>query len=242
MTGGHLALRRALLFSGLGVGLVVIIIVSAGTGQLQISPFEVVGSILRTVGIDTGSLPSHANGESALWNIRFPRIALSLLVGAALSASGLLMQAVFGNPLAEPGVIGVSSGAALGAASTIVFGWTFFGEWTIAILAFGCGLVATLVVYTMSRANGKTEVVTLVLTGIAVNAFTSAGLAFLLFFGDAQARSRSCSGSSAASTAPCGETCGSRCPSPPSGSPSRCSSRVDSICSRSASAAHDISA
>ncbi|CAD6006585.1 iron ABC transporter permease [Agreia sp. COWG] len=188
MTGGHLALRRALLFSGLGVGLVVIIIVSAGTGQLQISPFEVVGSILRTVGIDTGSLPSHANGESALWNIRFPRIALSLLVGAALSASGLLMQAVFGNPLAEPGVIGVSSGAALGAASTIVFGWTFFGEWTIAILAFGCGLVATLVVYTMSRANGKTEVVTLVLTGIAVNAFTSAGLAFLLFFGDAQAR------------------------------------------------------
>jgi len=188
VTDARLTLRRTLLFSGLGIGLVAVVILSAGTGQLRIAPAEVIGSILRAISIDTGSLPSHANGESALWNIRFPRIALSLLVGAALSASGLLMQAVFGNPLAEPGVIGVSSGAALGAASTIVFGWTFFGEWTIAVLAFCCGLAATLIVYTMSRAKGKTEVVTLVLTGIAVNAFTSAGLAFLLFFGDAQAR------------------------------------------------------
>jgi len=98
------------------------------------------------------------------------------------------MQAIFGNPLAEPGVVGVSSGAALGAAAAIVFGVTALGSWSIALFAFGGGLLATLVVYFVSRANGRTEVVTLLLTGIAINAFAGAGLAFLLFMGNTASR------------------------------------------------------
>lgn len=182
------ALRRTVLFVFLSVALAVMIIVSAGTGQLSVPPAEVFGSLMHAIGLDIGPMPSHPNGESALWNIRFPRVAMAVLIGAALAASGLLMQAIFGNPLAEPGVIGVSSGAALGAGAAIVFGWTMLGEWSIAVAAFVAGLIATMIVYLMSRANGKTEVVTLVLTGIAVNAFTSAGLALLMFLGDQSAR------------------------------------------------------
>jgi iron complex transport system permease protein len=95
---------------------------------------------------------------------------------------------VFGNPLAEPGVVGVSSGAALAASTTIVFGITLFGPWTLAVFAFAGGLVTTLLVYGLSRADGRTEVVTLVLTGVALNACTGAGLAFMTFYGDQQAR------------------------------------------------------
>ncbi len=186
--GVALGVRRGILFSGLSIALVVVAVISAASGQLAIPPTEVLGSIARAVGLDLGTAPSDPTAEAALWLIRFPRIVLALLVGAALAAAGMLMQAIFGNPLAEPGVVGVSSGAALGGAATIVFGWTFFGSWTIAFAAFVTGLAATVLVYAMSRANGKTEVVTLVLTGIAVNAVTAAGLAFLVFIGDTQAR------------------------------------------------------
>jgi iron complex transport system permease protein len=181
-------LRRGALIVGLAVALVALVLVSAGTGQLYVRPEEVLGALLRGIGIPVGPLPEHPQGYNALWTIRFPRVAMAVIVGAALAAAGLLMQAIFGNPLAEPGVVGVSSGAALGASAVIVFGWTFAGEWTIALVAFATGLLATLVVYTMSRAGGRTEVVTLVLTGIAINAFTGAGLAFLTFLGDQQAR------------------------------------------------------
>lgn len=90
-------------------------------GQLAITPGEVAGSVLHRLGLlDATPLPD--NAESALWLIWFPRVALALLVGAALGIGGVLMQGVFGNPLAEPGVIGVSAGAALGACTVIVLG------------------------------------------------------------------------------------------------------------------------
>jgi len=120
--------------------------------------------------------------------VRFPRIAMGLAVGAALAVAGAVMQAIFGNPLAEPGVVGVSSGGALGAGIAIVLGVTALGTGTLAIFAFVGALGATMLVYFVSRANGRTEVVTLLLTGIAVNAFTGAGLAFLLFVGDSASR------------------------------------------------------
>ena len=176
------------LFTALGVSLLVVVLVSAGTGQLAIPPDQVLGSILHRIGITWLPLPEHPAGDQTLWAIRFPRVAMAVLVGAALSVSGLLMQAVFGNPLAEPGVIGVSSGAAVGAGICIVFGLTIFGDWTVAVFAFGAGLIATLLVYFMSRADGRTEVVTLILTGIAINAIAGAGIALLTFLGDTQSR------------------------------------------------------
>lgn len=177
-----------MLFGVLGVALVVMIVLAAGRGQLAIPASEVVGSILHRLGLDLGPLPSHPQGDATLWSVRFPRVAMAVLVGAALATAGALMQGVFGNPLAEPGVVGVSVGAAFAASIVIVFGLTFAGTWTIAIFAFAGGLVTTLLVYALSRADGRTEVVTLVLTGIAINAVFAAGLALMIFLGDTQAR------------------------------------------------------
>lgn len=179
---------KSVLFVALTLALIVALIASAGTGQLAIAPTEVLGSLLHKVGINWLPLPSHPAGDQTLWAIRFPRVTMAALVGAGLAVSGLLMQAIFGNPLAEPGVIGVSSGAAVGAGLSIVFGLTIFGQWTTAVLAFAAGLIATLLVYFMSRADGRTEVVTLVLTGIAINAIAGSAIALLTFLGDTQSR------------------------------------------------------
>ncbi|MEO9325893.1 iron ABC transporter permease [Nocardioides sp. C4-1] len=180
--------RNAVLLAVLGVGLVLAALAAAGSGQSPIPFTEVLGSVLHRAGIDLLPLPAGARDDTTLWTVRFPRVAMALVVGAALGAAGALMQGVFGNPLAEPSVVGVSAGAAVAAAASITFSWTFAGEWTIAVCAFAGGLATTLAVYAMARADGRTEVVTLVLTGIAVNAVAGAGLAFLLFVADQQAR------------------------------------------------------
>jgi iron complex transport system permease protein len=184
--------RGVILSTILGAVVVAGIILSSVIGQLPITPAEVVGSLLRTVGIQNGWASNDPIIESTLWVVRFPRIVMGLAVGAALAVAGAVMQAIFGNPLAEPGVVGVSSGAALGAALAIVLGGAgvalFTSSWATAILAFLGGLGATLLVYAVSRSNGRTEVVTLLLTGIAINAFAGAGLAFLLFSANTASR------------------------------------------------------
>src|SRR5690606_38323800 len=160
-------------------------VVSAIAGQLPITPAEVIGSILRAAGIPNEWAPDDQIIESTLWVVRFPRLVMGLMVGAALAVAGAVVQAIFGNPLAEPGVAAVaSSGAALGASVSLVLGLAVLGSWSTAALAFAGGLLAVLLVYFVSRACGRTEVVTLLLTGIAINAFGGAGLALLLFVGD----------------------------------------------------------
>lgn len=183
-----LAARRIWVFSGSAVLLVVGMLLSAGLGQLPIGPAEVTGSVLRAVGIDNAWAPTDPLIEKTLWQIRLPRVVTSLLVGALLAVAGAVMQAVFANPLAEPGVVGVSSGAALGAAVSIAFGVTVFGALTTAVFAFAGGLLATIVVYATARSQGRTESVTLILTGIAVNAFAGAGLALVMTIGDSASR------------------------------------------------------
>jgi iron complex transport system permease protein len=177
----HLGRRRVAVGVVLAALLIGGTLASALLGQLGVSPLDVVGALLRGLGIPAPWSPADEVTDAALQVVRFPRIVMALAVGAALAAAGAVMQAVFGNPLAEPGVVGVSAGAALGAATAIVLGLAAVGEWTVAAFAFAGGLLATLLVYAVSRANGRTEVVTLLLTGIAVNAFAGAGLAFVLF-------------------------------------------------------------
>lgn len=180
-------LRRSVLALTLLALLITGVLVSAVTGQLDISASEVWGSILDRLGFSTTLAPTEDVVDATLWVVRFPRIVMAIAVGASLAVGGALMQAVFGNPLAEPGVVGVSSGAALGASIAIVFGVQFAGG-GVAALAFVGGLLATLLVYAVARAGGRTEVVTLLLTGIAINAFAQAGLAFVLFLADTASR------------------------------------------------------
>lgn len=173
--------RVSVLFLALGCGLIVAVLVAAALGQLQIPIVEVIGSVCRRVGLSCGVAPAHPNGDAALWEVRFPRVVMAVLVGAALSAAGALMQGVFGNPLADPGVVGVSAGAALGASAAIVLGLSAGNPWAIPAGAFVTGMLTALLVYSISRSNGRSEVITLILTGIAVNAFAGAVLAFMTF-------------------------------------------------------------
>ncbi|MEV7283650.1 iron ABC transporter permease [Streptomyces sp. NPDC093252] len=174
-----------LLTTALVAGLLVLIPVAAGIGAYPIPVGDVLGSVLHRIGAGGQELDRVA--ESVLWNVRFPRIVLALLVGASLGCAGALMQGVFGNPLAEPGTIGVSLGAAVGAVASIALGLSFLGNWTLPAMAFVSGLATVLLVYAMARAGGRTEVVTLILTGIAVNAFCGALVGLFIFLADTAA-------------------------------------------------------
>ena len=181
--------RGRWLIAGLTVALPIVVVAAAARGAYPVPLGQVVSSILRHLGVHVGPKPG-AVGESVLWDIRFPRVALAILVGGALGCGGALLQGGFSNPLAEPGVIGVSSGAAMGAVAVIALGIAPFGTWSIVLAAFAGGLVAVFGVYLASREGGRTEVVTVVLTGIAVNAATGAVIGLLMFFSnDAQLRS-----------------------------------------------------
>ncbi|MFT3899910.1 MAG: iron ABC transporter permease [Gordonia sp. (in: high G+C Gram-positive bacteria)] len=149
-------------------------------GQNPIPVGEVVGSLLHHVSLPWGPLPSQGN-EDTLWQVRVPRVYLALAVGAALGCAGAVLQGVFANPLAEPGVIGVSSGAAAGAAAVIAVGGLGAAGYYVAGGAFAAGLVTTLLVYLAARTAGRTQVVSLILTGIAVNAFAGGLIAFFTY-------------------------------------------------------------
>jgi iron complex transport system permease protein len=179
--------RLTLTVSVLAITLAIVVCVSATAGQFSIAPSEVFSSIARRVGIAAAD-DSHRLVDGALWNVRFPRILLGLVVGAALGVAGTVMQGVFGNPLAEPGVIGVSAGCAVGACTAIVFGLNFFSIATVPFAAFASGLITTFAVYLLSRATGRTRVLTLVLTGIAVNAVASAIITLFIFVADSRNR------------------------------------------------------
>ena len=149
------------------------------------------GQILSAVGLS--SAPLDDTTAAVLYAIRAPRVFAAFAVGAALAAGGAAMQSLFRNPLADPGLLGVSSGAALAAVSVIVLGEKVmhiippgFRPWCLAIAAFLGGLVATIAVYRIAAREGITLVGTLLLAGIAVNALASAGIGLLVFVADDQ--------------------------------------------------------
>lgn len=164
--------------------LVVLLVIAAGMA-LSIGAFPVAASDIGRSLIDgvTGQQQSGFAG-AVIWDIRVPRMLLAMLVGASLATAGALMQGTFANPLAEPGIIGVSSGAAVVAVFSIIAGISAFGAWVIPAAAFVGGLVVTAGVYWLARVNGRTEVLTLILVGIAVNAFAGALIGLLMSVSD----------------------------------------------------------
>ena len=124
--------------------------------------------------------------QRVLLDVRAPRVLLGACTGAALAVAGALMQGLLRNPLADPSLIGVSSGAAFGAALTIVLGpallpgmSAMLGDWTLMAAAFGFGLVVTAVVERISRVGGQSRLAVMLLAGIALNALAMAGIGFL---------------------------------------------------------------
>ena len=136
----------------------------------------------------TTGMHDAAPDAMVFFNIRLPRLLLGAVAGAGLGLAGALMQGLFRNPLADPGLIGVSSGAALAAAATIVVGhWWWpelpraMGNWSLVTMAFGGGLLVTLLIYALSQSSGSTRMGLMLLAGVAVNALAVAGLGYLSF-------------------------------------------------------------
>ncbi|NLR80153.1 FecCD family ABC transporter permease [Chitinophaga eiseniae] len=171
--------------------LIVTVLLSACYGAVNISTGEIVDAISKTIS-GYGDLSLH---ERIFMEIRLPRVLFCLLAGSALSVGGVLLQALFRNPIVEPGLIGTSSGAAFGAALYFVLGASLHfnaGEWTLPIAAAVGAMVATFLVLGLSekKQTGKAAIGTLLLMGIAVNALFLSGTGFLSYLArDPQARS-----------------------------------------------------
>jgi iron complex transport system permease protein len=176
---GRLARRTALL-AGLTGLLGVAVLLGASIGAVRIPPGQVAAVLAGKLGLDLG-VAVDLQTEAIVWEIRLPRVALGVLVGGSLALAGATLQAIFRNPLADPGLIGVASGASLGAVAAIVLGFSAVGAFTLPVAAFVGALAATLLVYSFARFEGRTEVVTLLLTGLAVNAIAGAGIGYLVF-------------------------------------------------------------
>lgn len=175
-----------LVLGGLGVAVAVAVVVASGVGSVSIAPSHVVSVLLSTVGL-AGPGAFTAQEAAIVLHLRLPRVVLAVLVGASLSVCGALLQGLFRNPLADPGLIGVSSGSALAAAAWIVFGARLapaLAALGLPLAAFAGGLGTTLVVYRIGRHAGRTLVATMLLAGVAVAALCGALLGLLFFLAD----------------------------------------------------------
>lgn len=173
-------LKQKLILIGLVLVLVSGAILSLGLGSYYISVQDILLLIIKKLGISP-SVQVDSMHEDVLFIIRTPRLLLGILVGAALGISGAAIQGIFRNPLAEPGLIGISSGASLFAVMVIAFESVLFtglaswiGYYLLAFAAFfGAGLTAFLV-YQIASKDGRANLTTMLLAGIAINAFAGA--------------------------------------------------------------------
>jgi iron complex transport system permease protein len=146
------------------------------TGALDLGVHQVLGSF----GLGPAADPA---ATATILQLRLPRVVLGLIVGAALAVSGAAMQGVFRNPLADPGLVGVSSGAALAAVAAIVLcaplGLAAGARWLLPLASFGGAALTTWLVGRLSQVDGTTQPAQMLLVGLAVNAISGAGIGLL---------------------------------------------------------------
>ncbi|WP_043308762.1 iron ABC transporter permease [Aquipseudomonas alcaligenes] len=177
------------LLLAMGVLLLLAFWLSLALGPVSLPLGDTLLAALRLMG-----LPIDGEGlqqaELILGQIRLPRSLLGLCVGIVLALSGVAMQGLFRNPLADPGLVGVAGGAALGAAIAIVGGSMIGGlppalaPYLLSICAFSGGLIVTAVVYRFGRRDGQTNVATMLLAGVALTAMSGAGVGLFTYLAD----------------------------------------------------------
>jgi iron complex transport system permease protein len=189
---------------GLGAALVATVLASATVGPVSIDLLTVSKAALNAVGVPAGlsvgvgttrllgisvrfpgvsltyaypfSFAVADSSETIVRQIRLPRIVLGAIVGFALAAAGTVMQGFFRNPLADPSIIGVSSGAAVGAVAAIVFAVGL----PLQVMAFAGAILAAFAVYLIATRDGETPVATLLLAGVAIQTFLGAVISYML--------------------------------------------------------------
>lgn len=161
------------------------ILLAACFGSAKIMPYESMRLILKKIPLVRNFIGNDGIKEvysKIIWNVRLPRIILAGMVGMGLSVVGAAFQGVLGNPLADPNILGVSSGAAAGATVAIVSGisFNFLGLGIIGILAFIGALITVFMVYVLSFASGRSSDVRLILTGTAVSSLLSSFISLVM--------------------------------------------------------------
>lgn len=189
--------RPALIMAILWFGLAAVVLAGIAIGPARITLLQVAAILAEQTGL---ALPvDHTASQGAiLMNIRLPRVVLGVLVGAALGMGGAALQGLFRNPLADPGLLGISSGAALGAVTVIVLGTAWLGRFAagqfglnvtsvlMPLAAFLGGLAATMAVYAISRRHGRIERGAMLLAGVAVNASAGSMTGLLIYLSDSE--------------------------------------------------------
>ncbi|MEU9558967.1 FecCD family ABC transporter permease [Streptomyces fumanus] len=153
-------------------------------GSVRVPPAQVWGIVTHALGADWREPDWSRARETIVVDVRAPRVLLGAVTGAGLAVIGTALQALVRNPLAEPYLLGVSSGASLGAVSVIVFGVTLFGPLSLPAAAFAGALGALLLVYATARTGGRITSSRLVLSGVAIAAVLTALLDLLLLTTD----------------------------------------------------------
>ncbi|MGD9482614.1 iron ABC transporter permease [Streptomyces sp. TRM70308] len=178
--------RRAYLLTlaALGALLLVTLTAGVGIGSVYVPPGQVWGIVGHGLGADWSPPVWSSARETIVLEVRAPRVLLGAVTGAGLAVVGAAMQALVRNPLAEPYLLGVSSGASLGAVVVIVSGVSLFGPLSLSVSAFAGALLALSVVYATARAGGRITSIRLVLSGVAVAAVLTAVMDLLLLTAD----------------------------------------------------------
>jgi len=168
----------------------ILILIALTIGSLFMGVYDFGGKSPLTVlqGVMTGNPEVSLSEKYVIWDVRMARIVMAILIGSILAVSGTVMQGMFKNPLATPDLIGITAGATLMAAITIVLG-SYFKEYLpefiqlslLSIAAFIGALVTTFAVYRISTTQGKTNVVIMLLSGVAISALGFALVGFLIY-------------------------------------------------------------
>ncbi|MDH7786182.1 iron complex transport system permease protein [Ochrobactrum sp. 19YEA23] len=178
--------RARVVLAALGVALCLTALFSLTAGASDASILTLLRGFMSGEGAET-----FQRDHLIIMEIRLPRIILGMLIGAGLAVSGAVMQGLFRNPLADPGLVGVASGASLGAVSMIVLGGSVLapviavlGIYALPLAAFFGGLATTLLLYRVATRRGRTSVATMLLAGIALGALAGAATGVLVYMAD----------------------------------------------------------
>jgi len=188
--------RHFLLMAVLTAVLLASITLSVTLGPVDISNTMVwriaLHEALRLCGVETSAGEWNVAQYNIVWLIRFPRVLLAVLVGGALAVVGVTMQAMVRNPLADPYLLGVSSGASVGAVSVIAWGvFSFAGGYALPLGAFLGALASCVLVYMLAHANGRLLAPRLILAGVAIGYFLSGVTSLIMMTADQRELARS---------------------------------------------------
>lgn len=177
-------IKMPLIIISLLVGLVLSITIAVTLGSVDIKPATVWKIALSQIpGLGQWIPVDWSKGEQTIiWDIRFPRVLLGAIVGAGLSVVGVAIQSLVRNSLADPYILGVSSGASVGATLVILFGaFSMFGQFALSLGAFAGALLSILLIFSLSRIGGQNSTVRLLMSGIAISAILSAITSLIIF-------------------------------------------------------------